>query len=148
MLSVDRNGYRLHARQDGATDKPAVLLLNSLGTDLRVWDPLLPHLPADYRYIRFDKPGHGLSDAPPPPYRMSALAADAAAVLDAFEAPHALIVGLSIGGQIALGLAQWHAERVRALALLDTGHRIARPRSGTSASRWCGTTGCRRWPTA
>ena len=55
-----------------------VVFANSLGTDLRVWDPLLPHLPAGLRIVRYDMRGHGLSDAPEGDYWMGDLVADAA----------------------------------------------------------------------
>ena len=127
MKSVESQGRRLHWREDGAADGAPVLFINSLGTDVRVWDPLLPLLPEGLRIIRFDKPGHGLSDAPPPPYQMADLAQDAAAVLDAAGVESAVLVGLSIGGMIAQSLAASAPERVRALALVDTGHKIGAP---------------------
>ena len=60
----------LNWREDGNPDGKAVVFANSLGTDLRLWDAVLPHLPQDLRLIRFDKRGHGLSDCPPAPYSM------------------------------------------------------------------------------
>ncbi|MEO1328946.1 MAG: 3-oxoadipate enol-lactonase [Pseudomonadota bacterium] len=124
MRALQRDGYRLHWREDGAPDGAAVLFINSLGTDLRVWDPLLPLLPQGLRILRFDKPGHGLSDGYPGDYSMDALIDDAGAVLDAADADPTVLVGLSIGGMIAQGLAARRPKQVRAFALLDTGHKI------------------------
>ncbi|MEO1292049.1 MAG: 3-oxoadipate enol-lactonase [Pseudomonadota bacterium] len=125
--SVERDGIALHWRSDGPEDGAPVLFANSLGTDMRVWDPLLPYLPAGLRVIRFDKPGHGLSGTRAGAYRIHDLVADAAAVLNAAEVREASVVGLSIGGMIAQGLAAEAPERVRALALLDTGAKIGTP---------------------
>ena len=58
------NGVRLHHRVEGDPDGVPVVFANSLGTDLRVWDRLLPLLPAGLRVLRYDMRGHGLSDAP------------------------------------------------------------------------------------
>lgn len=115
---------RLHARQTGPKDGPAVLFVNSLGTDLRVWEALLPLLPASWRPIRYDKRGHGLSDCPPAPYTMDDHAADLVGLMDALAVDRAVLVGLSIGGMIAQHLAARHPERVRALVLCDTAARI------------------------
>lgn len=128
MRCLDRGGRRLHWRDDGPADGAPVLFVNSLGTDLRVWDALLPLLPEGLRFLRFDKPGHGLSDGQPrAAYTMAALADDAVAVLDAASVARATAVGLSIGGMVTQLLAATRPERLRAAALLDTGHKIATP---------------------
>ncbi len=62
MQVLTRPWGAMHYRIDGATSGPTVVFANSLGTDLRLWDSLLPHLPTGLRYVRYDKRGHGLSD--------------------------------------------------------------------------------------
>lgn len=111
----------MHYQVDG-TGLP-VLFANSLGTDLRLWDALLPHLPPGLRLIRYDKRGHGLSETRAP-FDMADLIADAAALLDHLETGPALIVGLSIGGLIAQGLAAARPDLVRALVLSNTAAQI------------------------
>jgi len=65
MLSIQSNGVNLHVRDDGPKDAQVLMFSNSLGTDMQVWDLLLAHLPTeDYRVVRYDKRGHGLSDCP------------------------------------------------------------------------------------
>ena len=54
-------GSVLHVAENGPADGVALVFSNSLGTDFRIWDALLPHLPAGLRIIRYDKRGHGLS---------------------------------------------------------------------------------------
>ena len=58
---LDLGGVRLHIADEGPRDAPAVVFANSLGTDLRLWDAILPHLPTGLRIVRADKRGHGLS---------------------------------------------------------------------------------------
>lgn len=104
------------------------MFAGSLGTSMALWDGVVARLPT-IRAIRFDLRGHGASDAPPPPYRMGRLVADAEAVMDAAGARDATLVGLSIGGMIAQGLAAKRPDRVRALALLCTAVKMGTPRS-------------------
>jgi 3-oxoadipate enol-lactonase len=130
MQMIRSNGICLHVREDGAADAPALLMINSLGTDLRMWDPIVHDLKRDFRVLRYDKPGHGLSETAPRPYRIEMLAAHALAVLDAFDVEKADVVGLSIGGQIALALALDHPGRVKRLVLSNTAARIG------SAEMW------------
>lgn len=101
-----RDGVRLYWREDGHPDLPALLLLNSLGTDHAMWDPVVPALAAEFHVLRMDTRGHGASDAPPGNYTIAMLADDALAVLDAAGAEKAHVCGLSMGGMTVLHLAQ------------------------------------------
>ena len=58
---------RIHYREDGDPSGAPVVFANSLGTDLRLWDDVVPLLPKGLRLIRYDKRGHGLSACPPAP---------------------------------------------------------------------------------
>ena len=124
MQIADFGDVRLHYRVDGPSDGPTVVFANSLGTDLRLWDPLLPHLPKGLRIIRYDKRGHGLSSCPPAPYSMGALIRDTERLLDLLEVRDCVFVGLSIGGMIAQGLAVKRLDMVRALVLSNTAAKI------------------------
>ncbi len=114
----------VHYRTDGAADGPAVVFANSLGTDLRLWDKVVPLLPPQLRLIRYDKRGHGLTTAPPAPYAMGALVTDLERLLDHLQVTGAVVVGLSIGGMIAQGLAVKRLDLVRGLVLSNTAARI------------------------
>lgn len=125
MSVLIRDGVAIHYRDEGPKDAALTFVFaNSLGTDFRVWDPLLPHLPEGARVIRYDKRGHGLSDAPRAPYRMVDHIVDAAAVVHEVEAKDVIFVGLSIGGLIAQGLWSAWPELFRGMILLDTAHKI------------------------
>jgi 3-oxoadipate enol-lactonase len=127
MRMLDLDGVRLHWREDGDPAGRPVLFANSLGTDLRLWDAVIPRLPPGLRLIRYDKRGHGLSDAPPAPYAMGTLVRDAERLLEAAGARGAVVVGLSIGGMIAQGLAVKRPDLVAALVLSNTAARIGTP---------------------
>lgn len=121
------NGTRLHYRLDGPEDGAPTVFANGLGTDLRLWDGVLPHLPPGLRILRYDKRGHGLSDVPPAPYRMGGLVTDLEALMDHVGMSDAMVVGLSIGGMIAQGLAIKRLDLARALVLSNTAAKIATP---------------------
>ena len=114
----------LHCREDGDPEGVPVVFSNSLGTDCRLWDPILPFLPPGLRLIRYDMRGHGLSSCPEPPYPMGALVADAEALLDRLGVRDAVFVGCSIGGMIAQGLAVKRSDQVRAMVLSNTAVKI------------------------
>jgi 3-oxoadipate enol-lactonase len=128
-MFIKNNGLRLHVKVDGVDHPiaPPVLLLHALGTDLHIWDRVLALLPEHLRYVRFDQRGHGLSDAPPAPYNMGAMVSDAEAVLTALNVKDCLVVGLSMGGLVAQGLAVKRLDLVRAMVLLDTAPKIGVP---------------------
>ena len=127
MKMADLGDVRLHYRVDGPDDGPPVVFANSLGTDMRLWDPILPLLPESLRLIRFDKRGHGLSTCPPSPYSMGALVTDAEQLLDHLGVKDCVFVGLSIGGMIAQGLAVKRLDLVRAMVLSNTAAKIGTP---------------------
>lgn len=113
-----------HVSDTGPRDAPALVFSNSLGTDFRIWDRLLPLLPAGLRIIRYDTRGHGLSSCPPGQWRMEYLVDDLARILDALGVREAALCGLSVGGMIAQGLAAARLDLVRGLILCDTAARI------------------------
>ena len=124
MQFADLGEIRLHYRVDGDPDGAPVVFSNSLGTDLRLWDKILPLLPAGLKFIRYDKRGHGLSSMPKPPYSMGSLVRDAELLLDHLGVKECAFVGLSIGGMIAQGLAIKRLDLVRSLVLSNTGAKI------------------------
>ncbi|MFL4468381.1 3-oxoadipate enol-lactonase [Tateyamaria armeniaca] len=124
MHMADLGDVRLHYRIDGPDDGAPVVFANSLGTDMRLWDPILPLLPAGLRILRYDKRGHGLSTCPTGPYAMGALVSDVEKLMDLHGFRDAFFVGLSIGGLIAQGLAVKRLDLMRAMVLSNTGAKI------------------------
>lgn len=129
MRAVHTNGVTLHVHAAGDPNGAPVVFANSLGTDLRLWDALIPHLPTGLRLIRFDTRGHGLSDCPDGPYTMDDLTADAEGLIAALALGPVTFVGLSIGGMIGQSLAALRPDLVRALVLSNTAAKMGDPAS-------------------
>lgn len=128
MQTLTRPHGILHYRLDGPAGAPVVLLANSLGTDLRLWDAVLPLLPQGLRILRYDKQGHGLSD-PGPATTIGDHAADAIALIEQVAAGPVVMIGLSIGGMIAQTVAHQRPDLIRALVLSNTAARLGTPES-------------------
>lgn len=113
----------MHYRVDGAVDGPAVIFANSLGTDLRLWDAVVPLLPASLRIIRYDKRGHGLSDLGGPAL-IADYADDMIALLEALVTDKVIVVGLSVGGLIAQAVAAKRPDLPSVLVLSNTAAKL------------------------
>src|SRR5216684_517940 len=100
MAFLNVGDYVLHYLAEGPADKPALVFSNSLGSDLRIWNSMAPRFAKDFRVIRYDTRGHGLSEAPPPPYSADDLARDVVGLLDALEIKEAVVCGLYVVGVI------------------------------------------------
>ncbi len=117
---------RLNAEIPGPPDAPPIVLIHALGLDLTLWDALTAALPHN-RILRFDLRGHGRSDVPEPPYAMGALIRDTEKLMDHFAIKDAVVVGVSLGGLVAQGLAIKRLDLVRALVLSNTAAKIGSP---------------------
>lgn len=120
MAMTIRDGIKLHWRLEGATDRPVLVLLNSIGTDLSLWDRTVPLLLPAFRLLRIDTRGAGGSDAPQGDYSLAMLADDVVAIMDDAGVERAAVAGVSLGGMVAMQLALDHPARVSALALICT----------------------------
>jgi len=127
MTFARANGIVLHHQTLGRRDGPTVVFLNSLGSDMRIWQEIVPAFSDRFRVVLYDKRGHGLSDAPPAPYRIDDHVDDLVALLDHLQVERAVFVGVSVGGMIAQRLAVRAPDRVEALVLCDTAAKIGTP---------------------
>lgn len=109
---------KLHAVIDGSAGAPAVVFLGSLGSTLAMWRPQVAALSGSRRCIRVDHRGHGGTPATAGPYSIADLGGDVLDTLDALDIERTAVVGLSLGGMIAIWLAAHAPERVDATALL------------------------------
>ena len=107
----------LHYRLDGPLGGPPLMLCNSLGTTLEMWDAQLVDLTARFRLARYDQRGHGRSPVPQGPYSIEDLARDALGLLDDLGIERTSFCGLSIGGMVGMWLASETPERIERLVL-------------------------------
>lgn len=128
MQFANINGLTLHYQEIGGPEgAPTIVFINSLGSDFRIWRDVIVRLVGQFRIFTYDKRGHGLSDTGDTPYEIETHAEDLAGLLDHAGIPSAIVVGLSVGGQIALALSAMRPDLVKGLVLSDTGHRIGTP---------------------
>ena len=118
-MQIHNEDVGLHVHIDGDDDAPPVLLLHGILGSGRTWDWMMPRLVGQHRVLRLDFRGHGGSDRAPGRYRMVDYVSDAAAVCDQVVGAPCVIVGHSLGGATAAGLAQTRPELVRGIVLED-----------------------------
>jgi len=111
-------------RVDGASDSPAIVFSNSLGTDHSLWDRQMPAVEEHFRVVRYEACGHGVSDPPRGAVTIERLALDLLALLDHLQVERAVVCGCSLGGVIALWLAVNRPERLTGIVLANTGAKV------------------------
>jgi 3-oxoadipate enol-lactonase len=112
---------------DGPEDAPMLVLANSLGTTRRLWEAQMPAFTSEFRVLRFDHRGHGLSSVAPGAYTMAMLAGDLVELLDRLGIARASVCGMSLGGAVAMQLAVLAPDRVERLVLACTTPRFGDP---------------------
>jgi 3-oxoadipate enol-lactonase len=117
-------GTRLGYELSGPEQAPVLVLANSMGTTMAMWDDQLPDLSRHLRVLRYDHRGHGTSEAPPGPYRIEQLAADLLGLLDDLELEQVSFCGLSLGGMVGMWLAANAPDRIDRLALCCTSAKV------------------------
>lgn len=124
MPLIDANATRFNYQIDGPAHAPVVMLSNSLGTTLSMWDSQVPTLSQKFRVLRYDMRGHGLTLVTPGPYTIEGLARDVVGLLDALKIERAHFCGISIGGALGQWLGVHASNRFESLTLSDTAARI------------------------
>ena len=119
-MKIKVNGVNLNYRVDGPQNAPWVTMSNSLATTHQMWDPQMEALTKGYRVLRYDKRGHGETEATPGPYTFELLADDVFALLDSLKIPQTHFVGLSMGGMTGMTMALKKPGVLRSLVLCDT----------------------------
>ena len=114
------DGCPIHVEVEGREGAPTLMLSNSLGTNLHMWDDQTPEFSKHFRLIRYDRRGHGKSGVPKGPYNFDRFGRDILAVLDALKIRRANWCGLSMGGMDGQWLGANAADRVEKLVLANT----------------------------
>jgi 3-oxoadipate enol-lactonase len=114
------NGISVHYEINGPQAAPVIACSHCLAGSLDIWDEQIEALRRDFRVLRYDARGHGLTSAPEGPYTLETLAMDLVGLLDALDIPRAHILGISMGGMVAQTLALVKPERILSLILCDT----------------------------
>jgi 3-oxoadipate enol-lactonase len=118
-IKVD-DGCSIHAELEGPERAPVLMLSNSLGTNLHMWDEQVGPLTRHFGLLRYDRRGHGQSGVPKGPYSMERLGRDVLGVLDALGIGKINWCGLSMGGMVGMWLGANAANRVDKLILSNT----------------------------
>ena len=117
---VDADGCPLYVRVDGQETAPPLMLSNSLGTDLHLWDAQVLEWAKSFRVVRYDRRGHGRSGLGHAPHTMETLGRDALAIMDALGLDKVHWCGISMGGMVGQWLGAHAPERIDTLILSNT----------------------------
>ena len=120
MPMVDADGCRLNVAVEGRDGGPTLMLSNSLGTTLQMWEPQMAALTKVFRVIRYDRRGHGKSDLGTTPYTMERFGRDVLAILDDLNIAKTHWCGLSMGGMVGQWLGANAPHRFDKLVLSNT----------------------------
>lgn len=118
---------KLHHRLDGPAEAPMLVLANSLGAELDMWEPQLDAFAQAFQVLRFDLPGHGRSPDPEGTFTIHDIAAGVVGLLDGVGVERASLCGLSLGGAVAMALAGGFPDRVERVVLACTTARFGTP---------------------
>jgi 3-oxoadipate enol-lactonase len=114
------DGCTIHVEVDGPQNAPVLMLSNSLGTNLHMWDAQTGPFTRHFRLVRYDRRGHGQSSVPQGPYTMERLGRDVVCVLDGLGLERINWCGLSMGGMVGMWLGAHAADRIDKLILSNT----------------------------
>ena len=115
---------RLRYELNGPEDAPVVVFSNSLGTNLRMWDPQIDAFTEHFRVVRYDTRGHGESSVTPGPYSNEQLSRDVVGLLAALQLDRVYFCGLSMGGMTGMFLGAHFSERLHKVVLANTAAKI------------------------
>ncbi|WEE78591.1 3-oxoadipate enol-lactonase [Comamonas testosteroni] len=122
LLSTASGDFRIDLQ--GPDDAPVLVLSNSLGTTLEMWDAQATALRSEFRVLRYDTRGHGASVCNDGPYSFDQLGHDVLAILDALQVQQAHFCGISMGGLTGLWLGVNAGQRLRSLTVANSAARI------------------------
>ncbi len=153
MKKFELNGVTLNYQAFGDAAKPALVLSNSLGTNLNMWQSQVEFFKENFYVICYDTRGHGASSTPAGPYTIAQLGQDVINLLDHLKIEKASFCGISMGGLVGQWLAINKAERFNKVIICNTAAKIGQEQAwleraalvrengleqiaATAASRW------------
>lgn len=119
-MKVIINNLNINCKISGNPNGLPVIFIHGFPFDHQMWQPQLRSIPEKYFTIAYDIRGHGESDYGDGQYLIEFFVDDLIELMNHFKIPNAVIVGLSMGGYIALRTIERNPERVRALVLCST----------------------------
>lgn len=120
-MKIRVNGIQINYELSGKDNGPVVVLSHALGCNLNMWRDQESKLASEFKVLRFDTRGHGLSDAPSERYSLDLLIQDALCLLDALNIEKVHWVGMSMGGMLGQAITINNPTRIASLTLCDTG---------------------------
>ena len=120
MPMIDADGCQLNVSVEGRNTGPTLMLSNSLGCTMKMWEPQMKALTQEFRVIRYDRRGHGKSQVAPGPYSMERFGRDVLAILDDLNIDKVHWCGLSMGGMVGQWLGANAPDRFGKLILANT----------------------------
>ena len=114
-MHIKANGINIHYRIEGKEGAPWLTFITGIANDLTMWDGQVPALEKDFRILRYDLRGHGQSEATGGDYSFPLLTGDLLGLWDALDIERSSLVGLGLGGAIAIGVGINHPDRVERL---------------------------------
>ncbi|MFJ5298882.1 3-oxoadipate enol-lactonase [Pseudomonas sp. NPDC088368] len=156
MAVVQLQSGQMHYEIEGPAGAPVLVLSNSLGTDLHMWDAQVASFSKSFRVLRYDTRGHGQSVVSHGPYSIEQLGRDVLDLLDALKIERAHFCGLSMGGLIGQWLGIHASGRLLKLVLCNTAAKIGGPetwgprietveKGGEAAMKELGAGAVERW---
>jgi len=126
-MIIELGDDRFNVQVDGPAGAPAIVLSNSLGTTLAMWEPQMSELASRFRVVRYDQRGHGASTNARGDYGVDTLGRDVLGILDALRIRRASFCGISMGGATGMWLALNARDRIEKLALANTATKFGTP---------------------
>jgi 3-oxoadipate enol-lactonase len=120
MPMIHADGCPINVQVEGPEGAPVLMLSNSLGTDLTMWNDQATAFTQHFQLVRYDRRGHGKSGVPKGPYSMERLGRDVIAILDGLGIKTTNWCGLSMGGMVGMWLGAFAPERIEKLVLSST----------------------------
>ena len=120
MPMIDADGCSIYVEVEGSDSAPVLMLSNSLGTNLHMWDDQAPEFAKHFRLVRYDRRGHGKSGTTKGPYNFALFGRDILKIMDALKIKRMNLCGLSMGGMDGQWIGAHAPDRVDKLILSNT----------------------------